>query len=114
MNVDGSVMSCEGHQDSKGYAGSEIHPGEVRTKAIAGCHDRSWSGTQRFPCTRLPERPTLDLSKSSGWDSGGCDVPAPSGSHPGKLRAPELTDREGLGHCHPHVGNRASGHIILP
>ncbi|XP_025771596.1 adhesion G protein-coupled receptor E2-like [Puma concolor] len=63
-------MSCEGHQDSKGYAGSEIHPGEVRTKAIAGCHDRSWSGTQHFPCTRLPGRPTLDLSKSSGWDSG--------------------------------------------
>lgn len=47
------------------------HPGGVRTKAIAGNHDRSQSGLQHFLCTRFLGRPTLDLSKSSGWDTGG-------------------------------------------
>lgn len=56
------------HQDSKENSASSIHPGRVKTGPA--------QGTQHFACTQFLGRPTWPLSKCSGWDPGGCDVPA--------------------------------------
>lgn len=69
---------------------------------MAGSPDRSWSGVQHFPGTRLPGRPTLDLSKSSGWDTGDhASLP--------QLGTTQRGRREDLGCFLPHLDNRTSG-----
>lgn len=84
------------------------HPGGVRTKAIAGSHDRSQSGLQHFLCTRFLGRPTLDLSKSSGWDTGGYMTLPPCPER----REPELADGADLDHFWLHLETKHLGTML--
>ena len=86
----------------RGIQPASGHPGGVRVKAVAGSPDRSWSAVQHFPGTRLSGRPTLDLSKSSGWDTGGhASLP--------QLGTTQRGRREDSGCFLPHLDNRTSG-----
>lgn len=102
VSVDGRALSRQGHQDCEESSAGSTRPGGVRTKE----HSISSAlGSQ--------EGPPRPLSESSGWDTGSCDVPPPTGSCPGRLREPELVelaDGEDLGHFWSHRDNCVCHH----
>lgn len=84
------------------------HPGGVRTKATKAS---TAQGMQRFSCTGFQEDPPWPLPKSSGWGTGGTDVPAQARSCP---ESGSQSWQEGLGPLWPHLDDRASRPPCLP